>query len=314
MFNSMVDKYNYELCMSALKEENQEIKRVLQSKEFKTGRYLSEFKKGISSISEFRKYLEIVRGKFRWKKLCKHYPIHHSENEMMAPANYYSDYRFVVYTCIFGAYDTPQEPCFCPDNCDFVIITDQEVDSNSLWREKSVESLIPDYEKLTNAEKNRFCKMMPHILFPEYTYSVYIDGNIKPISDLTEFINRCNSTGMALHLHKSRTCVYEEIEACKILRKASTTALDNFRKYLEDQRFPYDYGMNECNVIVRKHNDPTIISIMSKWWGIFRSNDVKRDQLSFPYVLYKHGLSPYDLGCLGNNVQDNSAIRVTVHK
>ncbi len=314
MFNFDGNKTYFEQSMKALKEENQLIKTILKSKEYKRGRYINELKRGFSTPSDFKKYINNLKGKLQWSKLCRKYPIDHSINKNISSPNYFSSERIVIYTSIFGAYDNPQEPLFVPDNCDYYIITDQKISTKSAWKAKNPESLIQDYTDLSNAEKNRYCKMLPHILFPEYRYSIYIDGNIKSITDLTELVNRCNDSGMALHLHKARKCVYEEIEACKILGKAPVSALEKFQDFLEKEKFPKNYGLNDCSVIVRDHKNPTVIQIMNEWWTMFHETEVKRDQLIFPYLLYLHHLTPYDVGVLGNNVQDNPALRVTTHR
>ena len=46
----------------------------------------------------------------------------------------YTGKRIVVYTSVFGNYDTIAEPLYCDPNCDYYIITDQEVPGNSIWK------------------------------------------------------------------------------------------------------------------------------------------------------------------------------------
>ena len=52
--------------------------------------------------------------------------------------------------------------------------------------------------------------MHPDVLFEDYNYSIYIDGNIKVIGDLTAYINLISKAGIAVHRHGKRDCVYEE--------------------------------------------------------------------------------------------------------
>jgi len=306
------DKERFIRNMEALKRENQAYKDVLCSKQYKIGKYFSEFSDAFHSLTQFRKYLRILNGKFRWKKLCKLYPINQNSVSRVNKANYFFNEEIIIYTSIFGNYDLPQEPVFKPDNCKFLIFTDQEISADSVWekQELPLELLNGNY---TNAEKNRFCKMLPHHLFPNAHYSIYIDGNIKSITDLTEFVNCCSEIGMALHMHKARRCVYEELEACRLLKKAPISAIDAYKRFLERQHFPRNYGMNECNVIVRDHANPVVCQIMEEWWDTFKKGDVKRDQLSFPFLLYKHGIKPSEIATLGMNVQENPAIRVVEH-
>lgn len=310
--NDQIDKDRFIRNMESLKKENQVFKTLLSSKKYKIGQYVTEFKSSFRSVKSFFEYCNSIRGKFKWKKLCKMYPITHVETSKQVQVDYFSDEEIIVYTSIFGNYDLPQEPVFRPDNCRFVIFTDQTISENSAWEKVELPQELSD-GGYSNAEKNRFCKMLPHILFPNVRFTVYIDGNIKPITDLTEFVNLCSKKGMALHMHKARQCIYDEIEACKILNKAPVEALDNFRLFLKQRNFPRNYGMNECNVIVRDHNNSVVCKLMEEWWEMFKEGKVKRDQLSFPYLLFKHGITPIEIGTLGSNVQDNPAIRVTLH-
>ena len=311
--NSQLDKDRFVRNMEALKRENQAYKALLSSKKYKIGQYVSEVKGAFRSVKDFSSYCNTVKGKFRWRKLCRKYPITHVKDVSSKKIlDYFSDEEIIVYTCIFGNYDLPQEPVFVPNNCKFIIFTDQKISSNSVWKKAEIPAELFN-KQFSNAEKNRFCKMMPHLLFPNHRYSIYLDGNIKPVTDLTEFVNLCTEFGMALHIHKARNCVYDEIEACRILRKSPDDALCKFAEFLEKKGFPHNYGMNECNVIVRDHTNTEVQSIMSEWWEMFKNGSVKRDQLSFPFLLYMHGIKPSFIGTLGNNVQENPAIRVTQH-
>lgn len=310
--HSQLDKDRFIRNMEALKRENQAYKALLSSRKYKIGQYVAEVKGAFRSVSDLVSFCNTVKGKFRWRKLCKKYPISHVKAVSAQTPDYFSDEEIIVYTCIFGKYDLPQEPVFVPDNCRFVIFTDQEISPDSAWEKVDIPTELMN-NHYSNAEKNRFCKMLPHLLFPNHRFSIYIDGNIKPVTDLTEFVNLCSEFGMALHIHKARKCVYEEIEACRVLRKAPDEALSKYVEFLEENGFPHNYGMNECNVIVRDHVNTEVQSIMIEWWEMFKNGSVKRDQLSFPYLLYKHGIKPSAIGTLGSNVQDNPAIRVTLH-
>ena len=52
--------------------------------------------------------------------------------------------------------------------------------------------------------------------------------------------------------------------------------------------------------------------LMEQWWGEFVKY-CKRDQISFPYVMFKNGLSMNDIVTLGSNVYKNPSFRITTH-
>ena len=76
---------------------------------------------------------------------------------------------------------------------------------------------------------------------------------------------------------------------------------------------PKNYGLLQCNLIVREHNNETCIKIMQDWWQEFK-NYSKRDQISLPHVLYKNNIKIENVGILGNNIYPNPSFRILTHK
>ena len=76
---------------------------------------------------------------------------------------------------------------------------------------------------------------------------------------------------------------------------------------------PEQYGLVECNVIAREHNNPTCKAVMKSWWQEYLSES-KRDQLSFVHALFLNGITVNEVTTLGNNVFDNDAIRKRGHE
>ena len=64
--------------------------------------------------------------------------------------------------------------------------------------------------------------------------------------------------------------------------------------FLKKKGMPRHYGLNETNVIYRKHTESSIINLMESWWNCIRDIS-KRDQLSFSYVLWKNGIPVKDI-------------------
>lgn len=61
--------------------------------------------------------------------------------------------------------------------------------------------------------------MNPHLVFTDYDYSVYIDGNIQLVGDPSEFVNQLSPLGIGLHKHRARNCAYDEAKAVLDLKK-----------------------------------------------------------------------------------------------
>ena len=68
---------------------------------------------------------------------------------------------------------------------------------------------------------NRYIKLHPQEFFlNEYRYAIYIDGNIRVMSDLSPYTRKCNcKTGIAMHRHVQRICAYKRGGCLYFVRK-----------------------------------------------------------------------------------------------
>lgn len=311
---SKIDKKLYSDLMDNMKKMSVDYRNVRKSKYYKLGFAILYTLENILrfNFKPIKGYYTSINGE---KKLNKRRLSIDSnkENNYLRKSNYFSNEKIVIYTSIFGEYDSLAEPLSVPDNCEYYIITDQEVSDKSIWKKYDFSKFSNEISKLSNIEKNRYFKMHPHLLFPDYNYSIYIDGNIKIITDLTEYIYYIEEGGFAAHLHSKRDCVFDEFDAVKIFKKDTKENIEYYRKLLMKRNMPRHYGMLECNVLVREHNNEKCIEIMKEWWKEFCIS-TKRDQLSLPYVLFKYGYRIEDIGKLGTNIFLNPSFRIERHK
>lgn len=306
--NSKVDKNIYVQAMQGLKLQNKKIKMLEQSKTGKLDKVIRILKS--REWAKIKKYSINQIMQKRVKKKFNEVALH---NTCSVEPNYFLEDRIAIYTCIIGAYDKIAEPLFCPDNCDFYIVTDQDISSKSVWKKIEIDRQLDELKNLSNVEINRYFKMHPHILFSKYRYSIYLDGNIQPISDLTEFVNLIGKSGIAAHRHSFRNCVYKEAEVLIYLKKDNPQRIREHVKYLKDVGMPENYGLIECNVIAREHHNAVCKSVMDLWWEEFMKHS-RRDQISFAHALYVNGVSVDDVATLGNNVFENDAIKKYGHE
>ncbi|MDO5132524.1 MAG: DUF616 domain-containing protein [Eubacteriales bacterium] len=224
--------------------------------------------------------------------------------------NYFSDEKIAVYTVIFGNYDSLHEPECCPDNCDFYLISDRILPpEGSVWKPLVLPAEVQERISGMNAKmKNRFLKLLPHLLFPEYNWSVYLDGNIQLVTDPTEYIHRMPVYGVSLHRHFSRDCVYEESKTILNLKKASETEMAEVLEFLVQEQMPAHYGLLECPVIVRQHNLPQCVELMEAWWELFERFPY-RDQMLLPCVLFRRGIRMEEIDWLGEDVRRSLCFR-----
>ncbi len=297
--------------METLKKQNREYQSLLASPKYCAGARALGVKRNL--LHPIRLVKKFSEGR-RFKKLSRTVIPCGANDASFASPDYFHTERIAIYTCITGGYEQLKEPVWCPDNCDFYVITDREVSSDSAWRRLDIADMrLP--ENLTSAERNRYCKMFPHRLpvIGDYKYSVYIDGKIIPYSDLTEFVNRIGESGMAFHRHTHRNCAYDEAAACLLVKKENKERIQKTIAFLESEEFPRNYGLLECCCIARAHESETMQDVMTAWWEAFMQY-AKRDQLTLPCVLYKRGIRIEDVATLGYDVFANDAVRVAVER
>ena len=91
--------------------------------------------------------------------------------------------KVIIYTAIFGGYDELVEPDYIPEDCDFVCFTDSTHFKSDVW---DIRVVKPYYEE--PVRNSRYYKTKPHVFFPDYEISLWIDGtiNVKKNRLLTE--------------------------------------------------------------------------------------------------------------------------------
>ena len=171
---------------------------------------------------------------------------------------------------------------------------------------------LPDADAAGFSEsvlKNRFCKMFPHLIFPEYEQSVYLDTNILICSDLTALTRglQPGSPSVFMFRHKKRDCVYDEIEACIVQHKASPERLRKEKEAIRQLGIPEHWGLLEAPLIVRRHRDEACRRLMEAWWREFLAGS-GRDQPALIRALKKEGLTPGSIGSLGGNIRTSAVM------
>ena len=244
--------------------------------------------------------------KWRVKKPVRQKEVRETENPD-TDAN--RDARIAVYTCITGNYDTIKEPLYHNPNIDYFAVTDMDVPEESIWKKIDINE-ISDIDMLNASDKNRYIKFFPHVLFPEYDYSVYIDGVIQIVADMAPIVESMGSCLLGVHRHNARSCVYEEAKGVIYAKRAPKDKVIEQMKRYRQEKYPEANGLYENTVLVRKHNDQRCILLMKAWWKEYM-NSCKRDQLSLPYVIWKTNFELKSIYIIGNNLDLNPRFKRT---
>lgn len=195
----------------------------------------------------------------------------------------------VIYTCITGGYDNLILHTYQDPNWDYVCFTDNTL----LLKDKKVGPWYVKplkFSELDNVRNARWHKTHPHLLFPNYKYSIWMDGNIDVKGTfLFDKADLCIKEKRILSVpaHPKRTCIYDEAVTVKALKKDFPAEVDAEIAALKRAGFPRNVGLNETNILFRFHKDPLCITMMEDWFQLIRKYS-RRDQLSFNYVVWRH--------------------------
>jgi hypothetical protein len=205
--------------------------------------------------------------------------------------------KVAIYTSIFGEYDNLIEDQIKLDGFDYICFTDANIRS-STWEVVKSTPIYKDSNR--NAKKY---KILPHRYLKNYDYSIWIDGNIKVVGDVTKAID---DSVYKVYDHNQtkldpRDCLYEEANAIFTMgynntMRNPTKGILNYKDnpYIMEKQinrykvegYPKNNGLATNPIIFRRHNDKSVIDLMESWWEEIKYNS-RRDQLSFDYICWK---------------------------
>lgn len=209
----------------------------------------------------------------------------------------YTTKRIAIYTCITDGYDTYEEQKAIVPDSDYFLISDRPVRCSGSTQNINISEVVPDNVKAPK-QQNRYCKMHGHAIFKQYEYSIYLDGNVRILQDISDYLNLTNESGIAFYKHEVRDCIYDEGMAVMFLNKADPHKIKlQLREYAE-KGMPAKYGLLAGGAIFRNHKRNLGNQIMENWWREYIKWPT-RDQISLMYVLWNMGIDVMDIGIVG---------------
>lgn len=215
----------------------------------------------------------------------------------------------VIYTCLFGEYEELRPISFKAKGWDYICFTDS-LDKSTVkgWDFISVREVDCDATRLS-----RYPKIMPHIFFKKYDYSVYIDANIDVLDPLLYLkVNLAieNDVLMAGIKNPKRDSIFEEADYC--LKRGKDFKNDIFEQIemYNEKGFKGENGLLDNNILFRKHNE--LIDLHELWWRHVK-NYSRLDQISLMYCLWKMSLPTYYLFEEGFDISKSTSFQVRSH-
>lgn len=298
---------DYQEYIQILERLHKEYFSIRASKEYSIGT------KFVLWFNAFRnhKIIKQFKQEIIWRKIAKYDKEVPSFSFEYGTAPYPSP-KIAVYTCITGGYDAPLPPLICPNNIDYILFTDDKSIVADGWIVKELPHEASKYND--NTLRNRYCKMHPSIVGSQYQYAIYIDGNIQVYSDVTNIVNAVSpKTGIAIHRHNCRNCIYDEVKVCELAKRGNIPLLKRQVAQYKANGMPRGFGLLECTIIVTDLRNNKAKEIMSEWWKEFLNSSSKRDQIALPYVLWKMGYKVDDIGNLGWDLIQNPKFKKIDH-
>jgi alkaline ceramidase TOD1/glycosyltransferase MUCI70-like protein len=206
--------------------------------------------------------------------------------------------RAVVYTAIFGGYDTLKQPSPQDQPCDFVCFTDSKLPSRvGAWR---VIHVRRDHKVHPRLQAKRF-KLLSHKIFPHgrlaaryapfsvrrgADLSIWIDASleIKCSTFVRDMRDKLGDRDWAMFVHPDRDCIYEEALLSIRMRKYLTLPIlpqaEAYRSVV-----PPRSGLYACTIIVRREPSTERLNRVHQLWWDENVKWTYQDQISLPYVL-----------------------------
>lgn len=237
-----------------------------------------------------------------------------SEKRTVKGFTYDLSKKVVVYTIILGDYDELHEPLYINKNVKYICFTDKKsVPEGSNWSFVNIDNYKDILDSLSLNEKVKYLKMMPHLIFPKYDYSLYVDGKVQIITDVLPIIESTKDYILGLHTRSTSTI---DCEKLWIENKGlgNNYDIDKQLGFYKSVGFNSQINIYETGIIVRQHNNLICQAVMKDWWDTYKNFGSTRDQLSFPYAVWKNNLVNEDIFSLGNNFWYNPRFRVYLHK
>jgi hypothetical protein len=221
--------------------------------------------------------------------------------------------KIAIYTSIFGGYDDLIDDQYQMDGVDYICFTDGDIKSKT-WKVVKSTPIYNDANR--NAKKY---KVLPHRYLEDYDWSIWVDGNIKVISDIRPL---CSGDVYKVHDHMlvgeydRRNCIYDEAQTILNFGKINSekepergikawkdnpeSIVKQMNRYISEG-YPRQNGLVSNGIIIRNHTSSDVIKNMEDWWSEIKHNS-KRDQLSFNYIAWKNKFNfVYLQGDIRNN-------------
>jgi len=212
--------------------------------------------------------------------------------------------KVIVYTALIGDIDQLWSVMPGSDDVQHVAFVDTPKLEAGLWGgspptilpKTSGKKARPTWDKQTvkpewgTRRTARHYKTLPHRYLPDADVWIWIDSNVRlRMHPLTLIKRYLKDNDLVAFKHWDRDCLYTEAAFCAKHGKDKRDILEaQMARYLKDG-MPKRWGLAATRVVIRR-NTPAVRELDESWWDEIERGSV-RDQVSFPYVCWKHKMT-----------------------
>lgn len=197
--------------------------------------------------------------------------------------------KIAILTAISGNRDRLSVPTVVHENADYFAFVDEPTENLiGPWVQLKNFPFTND-ERFTNRRKAKLYKIMPELFVPGYDFYFWTDATHDVITNPQELVDKyLKESCLAVFEHNQRKCAYVEANEIIKLNYDHTSNVTNQIKEYQKLDFPFEYGLFELPVIIRRNCfDTTNFNLM--WWEQICKYS-SRDQISFPFCLWRTGI------------------------
>lgn len=198
----------------------------------------------------------------------------------------------VVYTSIYGDYETLKKQPEQTIPCKFVCFTDsRQTLEEEDWHNRDIIEFRPkidEWESYSPALKAKYFRTHPFAFFKNQ-YVIYIDGSAKFQSEfsvellLWEILQKSD---MLVFKHPDRDCIFEEAKFCKDIEKYKKMQLMKQAEQYKKDWHPEHYWLSATWLLVFNKSESLSYMLDDRW-----EQNIKRwtqCQISFEAMVRKH--------------------------
>jgi len=208
--------------------------------------------------------------------------------------------RTLIFTVVTAKRDVLKDPLVVTPNADYVCFTDKPFESK-VWRCIPVE-VRPGEDPCRIA---RSFKLLSHI-HGDYEFSIWQDAKIQATADYTPLLD---IPEVASYRIKDRRGIYDEARVCALLQLDYGFLMNRQVARYVQEGYPIGNAVFDTSIVVRRHTQQ-VIHMNEIWWDELSHNS-RRDQVSFPYALWKAGVTCQDMP---EGLFKNSFFRIKAHQ